>query len=142
MTLLIDKSLTLFIQDPAHISIMASLKHRKENPQVKEVLIPTATNLSRLYDLSPPEILSDFQTDSRASSVASSSGSLSEKLINIDLGDFLTRRKTLASEKGHFVNAVREDKTRARAGDRGDVVSCALTVVLANFDLIAGQRTV
>ncbi|KAE9391784.1 hypothetical protein BT96DRAFT_1001004 [Gymnopus androsaceus JB14] len=69
---------------------MASLKPREENPKLKEIFLRTATNFA-----------------------ARSSGSVSATLISIDLGDFLTHRKTLASEKGHVVNAVRENKTRA-----------------------------
>lgn len=74
---------------------MASLKPRKESPKLKE------------------------EADSETPSAASNSGSESAALMNIDLGDLLTRRKTFASEKGYIIDVDRKDKA--------SVVSCVLS---------------
>lgn len=80
---------------------------------VTEVHNSSASNLETLYSLNPPKVLADYQTEQQARSEARSSGSTANSLLSIDYGDFLTRRITLAAEKGHIVSAARRNITRA-----------------------------
>ncbi|KAE9405397.1 hypothetical protein BT96DRAFT_1015620 [Gymnopus androsaceus JB14] len=57
------------------------------------------------------EILPEYESEIH-SSHPRSSGSTAGTLLSLDFGDFLTRRITLASEKSHIINAVR-DLTKA-----------------------------
>ncbi|KZP14886.1 hypothetical protein FIBSPDRAFT_1048538 [Athelia psychrophila] len=71
-----------------------------------------ASNIPKLHTLEPPTPLPDYVTRA-GSSQPRSSASIAKDMLSIDDGDFLTRRLTLTSEKGHLINAVRYDKNLA-----------------------------
>ena len=71
-----------------------------------------ASNIPKLHTLEPPTRLPDYVTQA-GSSQQRSSASIAKDMLSVDDGDFLTRRLTLASEKGHIINAVRYDKNLA-----------------------------
>ncbi|KZP14888.1 hypothetical protein FIBSPDRAFT_959330 [Athelia psychrophila] len=71
-----------------------------------------ASNIPKLHTLEPPTPLPDYVTPP-GSSQPRSSASIAKDMLSVDDGDFLTRRLTLTSEKGHLINAVRYDKNLA-----------------------------
>ncbi|KAE9388606.1 hypothetical protein BT96DRAFT_980985 [Gymnopus androsaceus JB14] len=73
-----------------------------------------ASNIPKLHTLEPPTILPDYATQA-GSHHPRSSASIAEKLLSEDNGDFLTRRLTLALEKGRIINVDRQDKTMSAA---------------------------
>ncbi|KAE9395525.1 hypothetical protein BT96DRAFT_1021880 [Gymnopus androsaceus JB14] len=76
------------------------------------VITVPACNIPKLHTLEPPAILPGYVTQA-GSRYQRSSASIAEDMLSIDDGDFLTRRLTLALEKGHLINAVPNDKAMA-----------------------------
>ncbi|KAE9395523.1 hypothetical protein BT96DRAFT_1021878 [Gymnopus androsaceus JB14] len=66
-----------------------------------------ASNIPKLYTLEPPTILPGYATQT------GSRRQRAEDLLSVDDGDFLTRRLTLALEKGRLINADEILATRA-----------------------------
>lgn len=91
----------------------------------------TASNIPKLHTLEPPTRLPDYVTQT-GSSQQKSSASIAKDILSVDNGDFLTRRLTLAAEKGHIIHAVRYDKNLA-ARMVGGTFSLASVRVMNNI---------
>lgn len=90
------------------------------------VKTPAALKIPKFHTLEPPEFLPDYVTKAE-SQHQRSSASIAEDILSVDNGDFFTRRLTLASEKGHIINAVRNNMTLAKRVVRGTIPLFSLT---------------